>query len=54
MNILPQMMIRRDGHIINISSIGVLANATRFSAYVASKAGARCIQSLLICRSAFT
>lgn len=38
MNILPQMMIRRDGHIINISSIGVLANATRFSAYVASKA----------------
>ncbi|WP_273777624.1 SDR family NAD(P)-dependent oxidoreductase [Acinetobacter sp. GSS19] len=38
MNILPQMMARRDGHIINISSIGVLANATRFSAYVASKA----------------
>ena len=38
LNILPQMMIRRDGHIINISSIGVLANATRFSAYVASKA----------------
>lgn len=38
MNILPQMMSRRDGHIINISSIGVLANATRFSAYVASKA----------------
>ena len=30
MNILPQMMIRRAGHIINISSIGVLANATRF------------------------
>ncbi len=38
MNILPQMIERRDGHIINISSIGVLANATRFSAYVASKA----------------
>jgi NAD(P)-dependent dehydrogenase (short-subunit alcohol dehydrogenase family) len=32
------MMQRKDGQIINISSIGVLANATRFSAYVASKA----------------
>ena len=30
LNILPQMMQRRDGQIINISSIGVLANATRF------------------------
>lgn len=29
LNILPQMMTRKDGHIINISSIGVLANATR-------------------------
>ncbi len=38
MNILPHMMDRKKGHIINISSIGVLANATRFSAYVASKA----------------
>ena len=38
LNILPQMMVRKDGQIINISSIGVLANATRFSAYVASKA----------------
>ncbi|MCH4243494.1 SDR family NAD(P)-dependent oxidoreductase [Acinetobacter gerneri] len=38
LNILPQMMMRKDGQIINISSIGVLANATRFSAYVASKA----------------
>lgn len=49
MNILPQMMIRRDGHIINISSIGVLANATRFSAYVASKAAldafSRCLSA---------
>ena len=35
---LPTMMIHHSGHIINISSIGVLANATRFSAYVASKA----------------
>lgn len=49
LNVLPQMMIRRDGHIINISSIGVLANATRFSAYVASKAAldafSRCLSA---------
>jgi NAD(P)-dependent dehydrogenase (short-subunit alcohol dehydrogenase family) len=36
--LLPSMIERRRGHIINISSIGVLANAARFSAYVASKA----------------
>jgi NAD(P)-dependent dehydrogenase (short-subunit alcohol dehydrogenase family) len=35
---LPRMAERRSGHIINISSIGVLSNAPRFSAYVASKA----------------
>ncbi len=35
---LPRMAERRRGHIINISSIGVLSNAPRFSAYVASKA----------------
>ncbi len=34
---LPAMTERRRGHIINISSIGVLANSPRFSAYVASK-----------------
>jgi len=49
LNILPQMMNRKDGHIINISSIGVLANATRFSAYVASKAAldafSRCLSA---------
>ncbi len=49
LNILPQMMIRKDGQIINISSIGVLANATRFSAYVASKAAldafSRCLSA---------
>ena len=49
LNVLPQMMNRRDGHIINISSIGVLANATRFSAYVASKAAldafSRCLSA---------
>ncbi|WP_288776728.1 SDR family NAD(P)-dependent oxidoreductase [Psychrobacter sanguinis] len=35
---LPSMLKRKKGHIINISSIGVLANTPRFSAYVASKA----------------
>ncbi len=35
---LPGMMARRSGHVINISSIGVLSNSPRFSAYVASKA----------------
>ncbi len=38
MNLLPAMSERRNGHIVNISSIGVLTNAPRFSAYVASKA----------------
>ncbi|MCB1606492.1 MAG: SDR family oxidoreductase [Xanthomonadales bacterium] len=38
MGFLPKMTERRSGHIINISSIGVLSNAPRFSAYVASKA----------------
>ena len=36
--LLPGMVARRRGHIVNISSIGVLTNAPRFSAYVASKA----------------
>lgn len=35
---LPGMLKQKHGHIINISSIGVLTNAPRFSAYVASKA----------------
>jgi len=35
---LPGMIERKRGHVINISSIGVLSNAPRFSAYVASKA----------------
>ncbi|MGB0955095.1 MAG: SDR family oxidoreductase [Panacagrimonas sp.] len=37
MALLPSMVQRRHGQIINVSSIGVLANAARFSAYVASK-----------------
>ena len=35
---LPGMTKKRKGQVINISSIGVLTNAPRFSAYVASKA----------------
>jgi len=38
MGVLPSMIKKRKGHVINISSIGVLTNAPRFSAYVASKA----------------
>ena len=38
MGFLPGMAERRSGHVINISSIGVLTTAPRFSAYVASKA----------------
>lgn len=38
MGCIPTMKQRRRGHIINISSIGVLSNSPRFSAYVASKA----------------
>ncbi len=38
LGLLPTMEERKSGHIINISSIGVLSNAPRFSAYVASKA----------------
>jgi len=38
MGLLPGMVAKKRGHIVNISSIGVLTNAPRFSAYVASKA----------------
>ena len=51
MGFMPGMVTRRKGHIINISSIGVLANSPRFSAYVASKAAldafSRCAQGEL-------
>jgi NAD(P)-dependent dehydrogenase (short-subunit alcohol dehydrogenase family) len=44
--LLPAMQRRGSGHVINISSLGVLTNAPRFSAYVASKSAmdafARC------------
>ena len=49
LGLLPAMQQRKAGHVINISSIGVLANAPRFAAYVASKAAmdafARCAAS---------
>jgi NAD(P)-dependent dehydrogenase (short-subunit alcohol dehydrogenase family) len=45
--VLPGMRMRRSGHIINISSIGVQAYPPRFGAYVASKSAlaslSRCI-----------
>jgi NAD(P)-dependent dehydrogenase (short-subunit alcohol dehydrogenase family) len=49
LQLLPAMQRRQRGHVVNISSIGVLTNAPRFSAYVASKAAmdafARCAAS---------
>ncbi len=49
MGFLPGMVARKKGHVVNISSIGVLTNAPRFSAYVASKsaldAWTRCASS---------
>ncbi|HVR05525.1 MAG TPA: SDR family oxidoreductase [Solirubrobacteraceae bacterium] len=36
--LLPQMRARGQGHVVNVSSIGVQTNPPRFSAYVASKA----------------
>ncbi|MFC4249928.1 SDR family oxidoreductase [Sinimarinibacterium flocculans] len=49
LNFLPGMSKRKSGQIVNISSIGVLANAARFSAYVASKAAldafSRCLSA---------
>lgn len=54
MGLLPAMVKQGRGHVINISSIGVLANAPRFSAYVASKAAleawTRCAASELFDR----
>ncbi|HEY5801545.1 MAG TPA: SDR family oxidoreductase, partial [Burkholderiaceae bacterium] len=51
MGLLPSMIEKRRGHVVNISSIGVLTNAPRFSAYVASKAAleawTRCASSEL-------
>ncbi|HEX7739101.1 MAG TPA: SDR family oxidoreductase [Marmoricola sp.] len=38
MGLLPKMRQQKSGHVVNVSSIGVLTNPPRFSAYVASKA----------------
>ena len=38
LGLLPGMRRRRDGHIVNVSSIGVQTGPARFAAYVASKA----------------
>ena len=38
LGVLPSMVARGAGHVISISSIGVLSNAARFAAYNASKA----------------
>jgi NAD(P)-dependent dehydrogenase (short-subunit alcohol dehydrogenase family) len=38
MGLLPKMRAQKSGHVVNISSIGVLTSPPRFSAYVASKA----------------
>jgi short-subunit dehydrogenase len=38
LGLLPAMLARGRGQVINVSSIGVLSNSPRFSAYVASKA----------------
>lgn len=37
LGLLPSMRERRHGHIINVSSLGVLFSAPRFSAYLGSK-----------------
>lgn len=49
LRVLPSMAENRRGHVINVSSMGVLANPPRFSAYVASKSAldafSRCAQA---------
>ncbi len=55
MAFLDSMLARKSGHIINISSIGVLANSPRFSAYVASKSAldsfSRCMAFMPLVRT---
>ncbi|MFE6922852.1 SDR family NAD(P)-dependent oxidoreductase [Nocardia sp. NPDC057663] len=43
---LPAMRARRSGHIVHSSSIGVIANLPRFSAYIGSKAA---LEAVLRC-----
>ena len=37
MRLLPGMLERNEGHVINVSTVGVQANPARFSAYLSSK-----------------
>lgn len=37
LNLLPGMLERNEGHIVNVSTVGVQANPARFSAYLSSK-----------------
>jgi NAD(P)-dependent dehydrogenase (short-subunit alcohol dehydrogenase family) len=46
MGLLPQMIARRSGQVVTISSIGVLTSAPRFSAYIASKAA---LEAWMLC-----
>jgi len=46
LGVLPGMRERRGGHILNVSSLGVLFSAPRFSAYLASKSA---FESFLRC-----
>jgi len=49
LRVLPGMSAQRRGHIVNISSMGVLNHPPRFSAYVASKAA---LESFSTCAAA--
>jgi len=53
LGVLPGMRERRHGHILNVSSLGVLFSAPRFSAYIASKSAfesfLRCIAPEIRC-----
>ena len=46
LGLLPGMRARRRGHVLNVSSLGVLFGAPRFSAYLASKSA---FESFLRC-----